>query len=229
MAAAWLALSAGLTSCSSPGDESVGKVLPIPTSDLDGTGSGGDPSAGQSSDGQALAVGDPSTLAGQEALWAERRAAVVARLRDGGFGTNEDGFLIGPGDFNVDLTTCPPGWQDQPPGDTIAIGHVLSLADFGPYAEGARAYFDHVNDSGGIDGRRVDYQVVDDVLTPTKTIEAVDDWIDGDTPLAVTTFGTPTSQAVFDELNGRCIPQPFVGSAHPAWGDPRRHPWTTGL
>ncbi|MFV0525886.1 MAG: hypothetical protein ACK5RL_15470, partial [Acidimicrobiales bacterium] len=27
----------------------------------------------------------------------------------------------------------------------------------------------------------------------------------------------------------RCVPQPFVQTGHPAWGDPVNHPWTTGL
>jgi branched-chain amino acid transport system substrate-binding protein len=34
---------------------------------------------------------------------------------------------------------------------------------------------------------------------------------------------------VYDKLNQRCIPNPFVMSGHPAWGDPVNHPWTTGL
>ena len=224
-----LAVVFSAAACSDPiDDESVGQILPIPTAenDVDPTSpDGSDPQAAE--DGEAVA--DPTTMAGQEALWAQRRDAVVARLQAGEFGSNDDGFLIGPGDFNVDLTRCPRGWTDDPDGDTIVIGHVLSVADYGPFADGASAYFDHVNATGGIGGRRIDYRLVDDELTPTKTIEAVDDWLDGDTPLAITTFGTPTTQAVFDQLNGRCIPQPFVGSAHPAWGDPRRHPWTTGL
>jgi hypothetical protein len=30
-------------------------------------------------------------------------------------------------------------------------------------------------------------------------------------------------------MNQRCVPQPFVQTGHPAWGDPVNHPWTTGF
>ncbi len=171
---------------------------------------------------------DPSTLAGLEAVWAGNRAAVVDRIRAGDFGVR-DKVLTGPGDFRVDLNRCPAGWNgDEPTTGAIKIVHVLSVADAGAYALGAGAYFDHINGEGGVDGRRIDYEVVDDELVPTKTIEAVDDRIDG-SAIGVSTFGTATSQAVFDQLNRECVPQPFVGSAHPAWGDPRNHPWTVGL
>lgn len=171
---------------------------------------------------------EPSTLAELEAVWADNRAAVVRRLREGEFGVS-DNVLTGPGDFTVDLNRCPAGWSgDESAAGPIEIVHILSVADFGAYAAGAQAYFDHVNDQGGINGRRIIYEIVDDELVPTKTIEAVDDREDG-TAIGITTSGTPTSQSVFDQLNRACIPQPFVGSAHPAWGDPRVHPWTLGL
>ena len=171
---------------------------------------------------------EPSTLAELEAVWAENRAVVIARLREGGYGVTDE-RLTGPGDFVVDLNRCPADWSgDVATTGPIEIVHILSTADAGAYAEGARAYFEHVNSQGGIDGRRIDYEVVDDELVPTKTIEAVDDRV-GSNAIGITTFGTATSQSVFDQLNRACIPQPFVGSAHPAWGDPRRHPWTLGL
>jgi branched-chain amino acid transport system substrate-binding protein len=48
-------------------------------------------------------------------------------------------------------------------------------------------------------------------------------------PFAVTTLGYPATEAVHADLNKACIPQPFVVSNHPAWGDPEGFPWTTGL
>jgi hypothetical protein len=32
----------------------------------------------------------------------------------------------------------------------------------------------------------------------------------------------------YDKLNQRCVPQPIIQSGHPAWGDPVKHPWSTG-
>ncbi|MAF45960.1 MAG: hypothetical protein CL407_08580, partial [Acidimicrobiaceae bacterium] len=33
----------------------------------------------------------------------------------------------------------------------------------------------------------------------------------------------------YDTINAECIPQPFVMTGHPAWGDPEIHPWTSGM
>ena len=216
--------------CSDGADsESVGDTVLLPVDADDEAGlqaSDAEPASADPLD--VTADTEPATLTELEALWSEQRRAVVARLRDAEFGV-ADNVLTGPGDFVVDLNRCPAGWLDEvPAAGPIQIVHVLSSADFGAYALGAKAYFDHVNGNGGIGGRQIDYEIVDDQLIPTKTIEAVDDRLDG-SAIGITTFGTPTSQAVFDQLNRECIPQPFVGSGHPAWGDPEAHPWTIGL
>ncbi len=229
--AAVLGLMAVLTfaaaACTGGAEDPVGGTVALPD-DADANDGLGSTDSTEPGVLDLTAGPEPSTLAELEEVWAEDRAAVVRRLREGGFGV-ADKTLTGPGDFVVDLNRCPAGWSgDQAATGAIEIVHILSEADVGAYAAGARAYFDHVNDQGGIDGRRIEYEVVDDELVPTKTIEAVDDRVDG-TAIGITTFGTPTSQSVFDQLNRACIPQPFVGSAHPAWGDPRSHPWTLGL
>ncbi|MDH3294584.1 MAG: ABC transporter substrate-binding protein [Acidimicrobiia bacterium] len=164
-----------------------------------------------------------------EQQWEQARAATVARLADEAFGV-DGGTLSGPGDLTVDLTGCPEGWIDTVPASRpITIAAIGSAADYDPVIRGMRAYFDHVNARGGVNGQQITLVTVDDQRTPTKTIEAVEDLLLGSGPLAVTTFGTTSSQAVFDDLNQQCVPQPFVGSAHPAWGDPGPHPWTTGF
>ena len=231
---ATLAVMIASSSCSDGADDSsVGETLAIPVEDTIGTEDGASVSAdgSEDTDGEALdvtTVAEPTTFAELEQLWADRRAVVVDRLQNGGFGA-VDGVLTGPGGLIVDLSRCPEGWADAAPAaQPIRITHVIGQAQFGAYSAGAKAYFDHVNSEGGVNGRLIDYEIVDDELVPTKTIEAVDDRIDSSV-LGISTFGTPTSQAVFDQLNQACIPQPFVGSGHPAWGDPRLHPWTTGL
>ena len=47
--------------------------------------------------------------------------------------------------------------------------------------------------------------------------------------VAVVTLGSPNTLAVYDTLNSECVPQPFVQTGHPAWGDPELHPWTSGM
>ena len=216
-----------VAACSGDTDDPVADAVSQPTGGAVDQGLGSTDST--EPDVLDLTAGsEPSTMAELEASWAGNRSAVVDRLREGGYGVTDE-RLSGPGDFVVDLSRCPAGrGGDVATTGPIEIVHIVSTADAGAYADGARAYFDHVNSQGGIDGRRIDYEVVDDELVPTKTIEAVDDRVDGNA-IGITTFGTATSQSVFDQLNRACIPQPFVGSAHPAWGDPRTHPWTLGL
>lgn len=88
-------------------------------------------------------------------------------------------------------------------------------------------YFAHVNAEGGVAGRQFGQEHLDDGCDPARTGSNVEDLIARDT-FAITTFGTP-NPLVYDDLNRRCIPHPFVEMGHPAWGDPENHPWTTGM
>src|SRR5688572_188761 len=56
---------------------------------------------------------DPTSMDGWFALWAQERAAVVKKIKDGKFGLSPDGkTLTGPGDFTLDLSKCPSGWSN---------------------------------------------------------------------------------------------------------------------
>ena len=169
-----------------------------------------------------------------EAQWAETRQAVVDSINDGGYGINEDNILIGPSGFEVDLNNCPSDWDDLGGlGDAITIGHTTAqsgnLAAYGNIAAGMEAYFDYVNDNGGVGGLPIDLVVKDDEYVATKTIELVDELLQAEDPFAITTLGSPNTLAVYDTMNDKCVPHPFAMTGHPAWGDPVNHPWTTGL
>ncbi|MGD9755730.1 MAG: hypothetical protein AB7W59_32455, partial [Acidimicrobiia bacterium] len=48
-----------------------------------------------------------------EALWASERAAIVARIKENGWGLQADGKTItGPEGFTIDLTRCAAGWSN---------------------------------------------------------------------------------------------------------------------
>lgn len=178
---------------------------------------------------------EPQNIAELEAHWAERRAEVVARLNDGDFGVGQDGILRGPGGFEVDLNQCPSEWSETEGIDdtTITIGSTGALtgtlASFGELTEGIEAYFDYVNDNGGIDGRTLELVAKDDGYLIDRTITAVEELLSTERPFAITTNGSPHTIAVYDTLNQNCVPQPLVNSAHPARSDPENHPFTTGL
>jgi branched-chain amino acid transport system substrate-binding protein len=171
-----------------------------------------------------------------EAQWAEARQAVVDKIKAEGWGVDENNVLIGPEGFEIDLNNCPSDWSDTAGLDqgTIRIGHTTAqsgnLAAYGNIAAGMETYFDYVNDTfGGVGGMPIELIVKDDEYVATKTIELVDELLQSEDPFYVTTLGSPNTLAVYDTLNQKCIPHPFVMTGHPAWGDPVNHPWTTGM
>jgi ABC-type branched-subunit amino acid transport system substrate-binding protein len=169
-----------------------------------------------------------------EAEWAAARAEVVAAIQSGGYGVDENNILTGPGGFEIDMNNCPSDWSNTAGvGDAIVIGHTTAqsgnLAAYGNIAAGMNTYFEYVNANGGIGGVPIELVVKDDEYVATKTIELVDELLQSEDPFYVTTLGSPNTLAVYDSLNEKCVPQPFVMTGHPAWGDPEGHPWTTGL
>ena len=104
------------------------------------------------------------------------------------------------------------------PGSTYAtMGHAFS------------AYFQMINDRGGINGRKIKFLSYDDGYSPPKTVEQVRRLVEQDEVLLVFfTLGTPTSSAVFEYLNQKQIPHLFVGSGASKFNDPKGHPWSLG-
>lgn len=190
---------------------------------------------GTGPDGAAGSGVAAASLEELEARWAADRQAMVAALSAPGFGLGADNILRGPGGFELDLATCPAGWSNTEGVDaaTIVLGHTTArtgnLASAGRVTDGLEAYIDRVNAAGGVAGRRIELVVKDDAFEPTATVEQVADLLATAKPFAVTTLGSPTSLAVYDTINEACVPQPFVISSHPAWGDAANHPWTIGL
>ena len=181
---------------------------------------------------------DRSTIEGifEEANY--RRAQVIERItahiESGEWGVGEDNILRGPEGFTIDLNECPDDWSNtEGITDTeIRIGQTGpqsgTLALYGNARLGWQTYLTHVNAEGGIADRNVVMKSYDDAYVAAQTIEFVDELIENDNVFAIHTLGSPNTLAVYDTLNAECIPQPFVWTGHPAWGDPEVHPWTTG-
>ncbi|MEZ5263913.1 MAG: ABC transporter substrate-binding protein [Acidimicrobiales bacterium] len=207
--------------------------------------SGSSTTAAEGDDDDAAAAAEPkahpTTLEDWEALWEEERAAVVEKIKDGGYGIAADGksALISDG-YTIDLSACASGWSDtEGLSDTeIKIGHTTAqsgtLAIYGQIATAMGLYFADVNKAGGITDsegktRTINLIVKDDGYDPARTIPLVDELIDAEKVFAMWTLGSPNTMKTYDKLNQRCIPQPLSMTGHPAWGDPVKHPWTTGL
>ncbi len=192
-------------------------------------------SAGTSTATSGAAAGDI------EASWEQQRAKVVARIKDGKYGLDEaTKTLTGPGGLTVDVGACAEGWSNtEGLTDTeIKLGQTLSqsgnTADFGNMTKAWVAYMDHINEKfGGItDSKGVTRKLTlvskDDGYDPARTIPLVDELLDNDKVFALTNGGSANTLRTYEKVNDRCVPQLFVWTGHPAWGDPVNHPWTMG-
>ena len=182
---------------------------------------------------------DTSTMEGLEESWAYNREKLVAMISEkmdsGEWGVGSDNILRGPTGFEIDLNDCPSDWSDTGglTADAIRIGHTTAqsgnLAAYGNIAYGWDSYNNYVNENGGIAGRDIELIVKDDAYVAAQTIEFIDELIESENVFMIVTLGSPNTLAVYDTINAECIPQPFVMTGHPAWGDPEIHPWTSGM
>jgi branched-chain amino acid transport system substrate-binding protein len=141
-------------------------------------------------------------------------------------GGGEDAFVISTDDC-PDTATTPLG-----EGEPIKLGFSLpqsgALASFAPLAVGMQAYFNKVNEAGGVDGHPIELVVKDDAYDPARSVTNMTEFIERDQVLAsVFQVGTPNVAATRDAAGASCTPQMFVGTGFPAWGDPENYPWTT--
>lgn len=116
---------------------------------------------------------------------------------------------------------------------SISIGATVPLT--GPAAPGyseiapaANAVFKWVNAHGGVYGRSINYNYVDDAYNPATTATKVRQLVLQDNIFAeVGGLGTPTQTAVQGFLNTQKVPQLFIESGCVCWNDPK-YPYSFG-
>ena len=122
-----------------------------------------------------------------------------------------------------------PGVTDK----EIKLGHTNPysgpLSAYGVIGKGITAYWNMVNDQGGINGRKINFITYDDGFQPPKTVEMVRKLVEDDKVFAIyQLLGTPTNTVVHKYLNQKKVPQLFVATGASKWGDPKNFPWTMG-
>jgi branched-chain amino acid transport system substrate-binding protein len=104
-------------------------------------------------------------------------------------------------------------------------GPLSSLSIFGRIEA---AYLRKINESGGINGRKINLISLDDAFSPPKTVEQTRKLVESDEVLAVVgSIGTPTNLATSKYLNSKGVPQILVLASTPKLDDPDNLPWTT--
>ena len=112
-------------------------------------------------------------------------------------------------------------------GNTIPYSGPASA--YGLIGKTEAAYFKMVNDSGGINGRKVNFISYDDAYSPPKAVEQVRKLVESDEVLVVfNPLGTPSNTAIQKYLNAKKVPQLFVATGATKWNDPKNFPWTIG-
>jgi branched-chain amino acid transport system substrate-binding protein len=92
------------------------------------------------------------------------------------------------------------------------------------------AYFKSVNESGGVNGRKVKFISLDDGYSPPKTVEMVRQLVEQDKIFALfQSLGTPCNTAIHKYMNQKKVPQLYVATGASKWGDPKNFPWTMGF
>ena len=118
--------------------------------------------------------------------------------------------------------------------DSIAIGATFPLSGpataYSAVGKGMQAYFQYINDKGGVNGRKINFTILDDsynpATTPTKARELVEQ------QKVFATFGslgTAPTLATRDYYNQQKVPQLFVFTGSDHWGnDYAQYPYTLG-
>ena len=88
------------------------------------------------------------------------------------------------------------------------------------------AYFQMVNDRGGINGRKVNLISLDNAFSPPKAIEQTRKLVESDEVFAIAgSLGTPTNAAIQKYLNSKGVPNLFLTSGAERFNDPKEFPW----
>jgi branched-chain amino acid transport system substrate-binding protein len=131
---------------------------------------------------------------------------------------------------------APTAFAENMPGvtdDEIVIGNIVPYSGpasaYGQVGSSAKAYFDMLNDQGGINGRKIRFITYDDGYSPPKTKEQARKLVErDDVLLLVGTLGTPTNSAIHKYMNQKAVPHLFVSTGASKWGQPDEYPWTMG-
>jgi branched-chain amino acid transport system substrate-binding protein len=92
------------------------------------------------------------------------------------------------------------------------------------------AYFNMINEQGGVNGRKINLIQYDDSYSPPKAVEQVRKLVESDEVLLTfQIIGTPSNAAVQKYLNAKKVPQLFAATGASKFTDPKNFPWTLGF
>jgi ABC-type branched-subunit amino acid transport system substrate-binding protein len=135
------------------------------------------------------------------------------------------------------LVASAPAWAENAPGVTateIKLGQTMSYtgvaaAIAGPIGRAEQAYFRMIDDQGGVNGRKIVLESLDDGFDPKKTLELTKKMVEQDHVAAIfSPFATPQNLAIQPYLNANRIPDLFITTGDDWVIDRKKFPWTIG-
>ena len=115
----------------------------------------------------------------------------------------------------------------------IKIGQTMPYSGpasaYGTIGRVEAAYFKKINEEGGINGRKINLDSLDDGYSPPKTVEMTRRLVEQEEVLFMfQPLGTAPNAAIHKYMNAKKVPQLFVATGATMWGDPKHFPWTMG-
>lgn len=98
---------------------------------------------------------------------------------------------------------------------------------YGVLGRVGEAYFQMLNEKGGINGRKVKFLTMDDAYSAPKCVEATRRLVEQEEVLALFgSLGTAPQTAVHKYLNSKGVPQLLLNTGASKWNDPKNNKWT---
>ena len=115
----------------------------------------------------------------------------------------------------------------------IKIGNIMPYSGpasaYGIIGKAQGAYFQMINEQGGINGRKINFVSYDDAYSPPKAVEQARKLVESDNVLLVfSPLGTPSNTAIQKYMNAQKVPHLFLATGATKWNDPKNFPWTMG-
>lgn len=97
---------------------------------------------------------------------------------------------------------------------------------FGNVGRAEVAYFQMVNDQGGVAGHKINLISLDDGYSPPKTVEMTRRLVEEDQVSAIfASIGTAPNTAIIKYLTQKKVPNLFIGSGASKWGNFKEYPF----
>jgi branched-chain amino acid transport system substrate-binding protein len=118
--------------------------------------------------------------------------------------------------------------------DSILLGNTIAqsgpAAAYGTIGNAELAYFNYVNGQGGVNGRKINFKILDDGYNPAQTVPLTKQLVEQDKVFAMFSgLGTQPQTSVRDYLNSKKVPQLFVATGATTFNkDFSSNQWTLG-